>query len=372
MNSSYLLGLLAFPLIWPWIAKRIWHQTINWIEMGVHIAIPVILISIVVVVGRYGQTSDTEIWNGQITSKQRDHGYWEESYDCMCVTMSCGDDCSYEVCQTCYRDHYTVDWYLKSTLGKFRLQYKDWESKRVYNEPDPTNYTRAYVGEPCSREMSYTNYIQAVPESIFNYAKGNTVETFADLIPEYPTVYGKYHINRVLTPGITMPYRDRVNLRLGEALRTIGAKKQANIILIVVNTPDQTYRHAIEEAWLGGKKNDIIVMIGAPDFPNIAWVDTITLGANAGNSLMAVTMRDEIMKLKSFENGIRVADTITDTITKLFDRKAMDDFKYLEDEIKPPLWVIITALILGIGGSLGLTFLFHREDFFENRYRRYR
>jgi len=343
--------------------------------MGLQIAIPVILISIVVGLGRYGQTADTEIWNGQVTAKHRIHDTYVESYDCFCTTQCSGsgdNESCYEVCQTCYRDHYTVDWYLSTTIGKIRLDYLDRLTKRVYDTPDPAQYSRAYVSEPCSLEFGYTNYIKAVPDSIFNYANKTTMATFEGLIPQYPKVHSWYRVNRVLTPGLTIPDAANMNQYLNERLRTIGAAKEANIVVIIVKTPDQTYRHAIEEAWLGGKQNDVIVMIGASNYPTIDWVDTITLGANAGNSLMTVTMRDEILKHKTIEDGVAVMRTVADTVEKLFDRKAMDDFKYLEDEIKPPLWVIIIALILGIGGSLGLTLLFHRQDCFESYSRRYR
>ena len=365
MNYNYLLALLAFPLVWPWIAKRIWHQTINWKEMGLQLVIPVLLITIVVALGRYGQTADTEVWNGQVIAKHRDHDYWLESYQCNCVSVSCGKDCTTQVCQTCFRDHYTVDWYLESTIGKIRLQYMDRTSKSVYKKPDPPQYTAAYKGEPCSKEVGYVNYIKAVPDSIFNYAKGSTLEGFIDLVPEYPQVHSWYKIDRVLAADV--PDVSAMNKRLGEHLRTLGPEKEANIIVVIANTADQTYRHAIEEAWLGGKKNDIVVLIGASNYPTIDWVDTITLGANMGNSLMTVTMRDEIMKHKTLADGVAVIDTVASVVGDLFDRKAMDDFKYLEDEIEPPLWVIILALILGIGGSLGLTLLFHRESFFESR-----
>lgn len=377
MNYQYLLALLAFPLVWPWIAKRIWHHTINWAEMGLHITIPVVLISALVLVGRYGQTSDTEIWNGAVLSKHRDHGHYVRTYQCNCYQSCSGSGSSRScttICQTCYEDRYTVDWYLKSTVGEIGINKLDRASRSVYSAPDPVLYKQAYQGEPCSREMSYTNYIRAVPDSIFNFGKGSTLETFQELIPTYPRVHNIYHINRVLTPGVNVADKERFNDRLNEALRTIGPTQQANIIVVIVNTADQTYRHALEEAWLGGKKNDIITIIGAPNYPKIAWVDTITLGSNMGNSLMTVTMRDRLMKVGTLSDVVVVADTITDTVMNLFDRTPMAEFEYLKDEIKPPLWVVVIALILGIGGSLGLTVLFHREDFFptSHGYRRFR
>lgn len=376
MNFEHLLFLLAFPLIWPFIAKFKWHQTISWQEMGLHVAIPIVLISIVYFCGRYGQTADVEIWNGQVTSKHRDHGHYVESYRCNCYTTCSGTGehrtCT-EHCSTCYRDHYTVKWWLATTLGSITLQHLDRTSRSVYNTPDPAHYIAAYVGEPCSTLNSYTNYVKAVPDSLFNFGHGVSIENYMHLIPAYPTVHSYYKVQRVLTPGLPSVLNvPGMNERLGLHLRDLGPTKQANIILVLVNTPDQMYRHALEQAWLGGKKNDIIVIVGVPEYPKIAWVDTITLGSNAGNSLMTVTMRDRLMDLKDIGDGLKLVDTIAATVGELFDRKPMQDYEYLKDEINPPLWVVIMALILGIGGSLGLTVLFHREDFFgTNSYRRY-
>lgn len=368
MNYTYLLALLAFPLIWPWVAKRIWHHTINWAEMGLQIAIPTVLIIMIYAISGYGQTHDIEIWNGEVTKKVREHDYWLETYQCNCYTTCSGSGDSQvctEHCSICTRDHYTVDWFLRTTIGNIRIKYLDREWKSVYNEPDPPIYKQAYVGQPCSRESSYVNYIRAVPESIFNFTQGSTLETFIDLIPEYPTIYNKYFVDRVLTPGMEIKNKQQFDETLDNHLKTLGPAKQANIIVVVVPTVDQTYRHALEEAWVGGKKNDIIVVIGARNYPKIDWVDTITLGSNMGNSLMTVTMRDELVKIGTLEDVTPVADTIADVVNNLFDRTPMVEFEYLKDEIKPPFWVVILALILGIGGSLGLTFLFHREEFFE-------
>ena len=59
-----LLALLAFPLIWPFIAKRIWHQTINWQEMGLQIVL-------VALVG-------TGVWYGGLgaTTHDAEDLYW--------------------------------------------------------------------------------------------------------------------------------------------------------------------------------------------------------------------------------------------------------------------------------------------------------
>ena len=383
METFYLI--LLVPIIVALIARLGFKASITWIETGVQIFAVCTILGIVWLAGSYSQTHDTEIWNGEVTGKVRHHDQYTESYKCRCH-QSCsgsGENRScHEVCSTCYREHYTVDWFLKSTLGKIRLQYYDRTSRRVYKEPDPANYTAAYVGEPCSDARGYTNYIKAVPDSLFNMADAQ-YEQFDSLIPSYPTVYGKYHVDHVITMGMgaNVPIRDWNDYLAGK-LRKLGPSSQANIILIIVNTADQTYRHELETAWLGGKKNDIIVMVGSTNYPTIDWVDTITLGQNAGNSLMTVKIRDEITALESIESGQAVIDTIATNVAKHFDRKPMADFEYLKDDIQPATWVVVTAFTLAFLLSAVLTWLFHVYDPFGsggsrrsiriNRYRRFK
>lgn len=384
METFYLIILV--PIVVALIARLVFKASITWPETGVQVLSITIILGIVWAAGSWSQTADTEIWNGQVTKKTRHHDSYVRSYDCRCY-QSCsgsGDSRScHEVCSTCYEDHYTVDWFLSSTIGKIRLKYRDSTSRRVYNEADPANYAAAYVGEACSGEFSYTNYIKAVPDSLFNMADAQ-YEQFDSLIPSYPTVYGKYHVDHVLTMGMG----DKLDIRawndyLAGKLRTLGPSSQANVIVVIVNTADQTYRHALETAWLGGKKNDIIVLVGSTNYPTIDWVDTITLGQNAGNGLMTVKIRDEITALGSIESGQAVIDAIATNVAKHFDRKPMADFEYLKDDIQPATWVVITAFILAFLLSAVLTWLFHVYDPFGsggsrrrsvriNRYRRFK
>ncbi len=381
METFYLL--LLIPVLIAAIARWKFEHTIAWPEVAVQIVFVSLVVGGVWFAGKYGQTHDFEIWNGEITAKQREHGHYERAYDCFCTTHCSGsgeNETCYEVCQTCYEDRYTVDWYLETTIGNIQIQYFDRGSRSVYNSPDPDAYRDARVGEACSAERSYTNYIQAVPESLFNTHSEEELAQFADLIPEYPRVYDYYHFDRVLSMGMGgninhsewSEYIDRYQ-------KVLGNTHQVNILLVVVNTSDQMYRHALERAWAGGKKNDVIVLIGSTNFPTIDWVDTITLGRNSGNELMTVEMRDNLMGIGTLEDHRVVIGSMVRTIEDRFDRKPMADYEYLKDEIDPATWVIILAFFLSVALSIGATIFFHHTDMFgyetyrsRFNYRRYR
>src|SRR5882672_7970197 len=139
-----LLLLMLIPLGTPWIVKLIFPKEIKWPELAVTIGVTAIVTVVVYFAGIAGVTWDKEIWNGQITGKERTHGSYVRSYSCNCTTTCYGSgnsrSCS-ESCQTCYEDHYTVDWRAHSTLGDFQIEYLDRTSRRVYSTPDPQRYT---------------------------------------------------------------------------------------------------------------------------------------------------------------------------------------------------------------------------------------
>ncbi len=77
-----LLLALLFPAVWPFIAKRIWHTSINYTEMLIQWFGICVLVAITWQAGVYGQMSDTEIWNGKVTAKKVDDGSYVRSYQC--------------------------------------------------------------------------------------------------------------------------------------------------------------------------------------------------------------------------------------------------------------------------------------------------
>jgi len=274
-----LLWILLIPVIWLFVAKYVLRTTFNWKELGISVVATMAVTSIVWATGMMSQTSDTEIWNGELTKKERKHGQYTESYRCNCYTTCSGSgknrSCS-EHCSTCYREHYTVKWSGYTTVGNFSFKSLDRTSRSVYKSPDPTSYTKCEVGEPASRTHEYTNYVKAVPDSLF-HDDSKTAEQFLGKIPSYPKVYGFYKLNRVLNVDSKIPQNiiNDINIGLSNELKTLGFAKQVNIIVILTEIDDASYRYAIEKAWLGAKKNDVVVMIGLDD-NKITWVDVMT------------------------------------------------------------------------------------------------
>lgn len=307
-------------------------------------------------IGSMSQTIDYEIFNGQVTSKDRHHDEYVESYQCNCVPVSDGDGGTTIACLTFYRDHFTVTWTCRTNIGDIRIKHLDELSRSVYNEPDPARYTQIQIADPVSLSFSYTNWIKAVPDSLFKPLQQHQVDRFAGKIPEYPgRIYDYYKIDRVLGVGVTVPNVREWNHKLSMSLRTLGPTKQANVVLLFTNEVDSLYAEAIRDAWVNGKKNDIIVLVGVNESfdnpPN--WVKVLAL---SNHNIFQVNLRERLSQLSSLDSTA-VIDIIHDETMKTFSRKPMSDFDYLKNEVTPSIGLVIMMGILIAFLNIGIFFI---------------
>lgn len=322
-----------------------------------------LLISSLLLVGAFSmgkglRTSDTQVLNGQVTGKTREHGHYLQPYECNCTMQtSCSgsganQSCSTtRVCQTCYEDRYTVTWGCQSTIGSFRIDHLDWSSRRVYDEPDPNRYTSIANGDPVSRTNTYTNYIKAVPNSLFRPAQESLRTRFASLVPTYPDrIYDIYRINRVMGAGINVPQANQWNAALSDMLKTLGPSHQVNAVVVFAKTDDPDYFYALQDAWVNGKKNDVVLVVGVDDFSKAPlWVDVMAL---TKNNVFQVKLADRIRALATLSPDT-VVPVLADTIRSDFQRRPMADFKYLEAEIDPPAWLMWLTVLAIVGAYVG-------------------
>jgi hypothetical protein len=356
MNSSMLFFLLfaafasiAFSAV---TNKKTGDIKVTLAAGGISFLVAALVIIIVFYVARGAATSDTEIWSGVLTSKQRVHDTYEESYECNCHTTRNSKGTTSRSCDTCWRTHYTVDWYCNSNIGRFKVDGKDSLSSSVYMTPNPAFYDHAQPGDPVSRTNTYTNYAQAVPDSLYHRATAEQLTKFKNLIPPYPDkIYDLYKIDRFLSPGLSFADARQWNTDISMMLRDLGAKKQVNFIVVIAKTDDQSYMYALRDAWEGANKNDVVLLIGSPDGTSISWVDVITWSTE---ELFKIELRDRVLAMKTI-NREAIMTAARAQIEKNFVRRHGKEFKYLEDVIDPPLWleiVLVILLVLGYGGAV--------------------
>jgi len=308
----------------------------------------ILILSSVVVY--YDSVNDTEILNGVITDKRRERVSCEHSYKCHCYTTCSGTgsnrSCS-EHCSTCYEHSYDISWVYDVDYG-FRKDTDAIAREDRQGLICPWRWAHVRIGEPASTPHTYSNYVKAAPHSLFRRQGSIRYD-----IPEYPgKVYDYYRINRVVTTG---PQIDSAwNSRVAQINGVAGPQNQASVAVVITQHPENFF-YDLEQAWLGGKKNDVVIVIGVKD-KEIAWVRIM---AWTDSSHFKVVMRDEIIEAKILDT--KVFDIIAARV-KEFRRKPMADFEYLRSEITPTFTQSLVVGVLCLVFLVGLNFYFFWEE----------
>jgi len=303
-------------------------------EIAVITIIPVIFSVILVAFAWNNKVSDTEVINGYVTSKSSDRVSCSHSYPCHCRTDSKGN----MSCDTCYEHSYDIDWNLHTNLNK-DITIDRIDSRGV---KEPRRYAIANVGDPAAFTHTFVNYIKGAEHSLFNESENST--KYADRVPPYPSaVYDYHYVNRVLVDKVA-GFKDlnKWNDTLARSLNQLGVQKQVNVILLFTSVDSQDYIHSVRKKWLGGKKNDVIVIVGTPNYPDIEWVRVVSW---TDSELFKVELQDDLYDLKTIGTPEQFIEIISKQISSKFERKHMRDFEYLKEDITPDVGWIVAAIL---------------------------
>ena len=350
------------PMVWPWVSKYIWAHAVTVYEVLLHLGIVIVTTAAVFYIGMCGQTVDIEVWNGEVTGKEKAWTSCSHSYQCNCRNESCGKDCTTYVCDTCYEHSNDWDWNVYSNINDTTTINR--VDRRGSNEPP--RWTAVKIGEPYSDTKMFENYIKGAPDSLFN--DKDLVTKYANLIPEYPArVHDYYRLNHVLSVGVPVSDLVEWNSDMATILKGLGPKKEANVVIVIAKTNQVDYAKALKEAWLGGKKNDTIIIIGSSTYPTIDFVDVFSWSSK---TILDVELRNAILDVKTLDRK-KIIPIITQQINTNFRRRSMEEFAYLKDEIVPPPWLLILTSILSICVSAGVSYFTITVDIFNQNRRRY-
>ena len=295
------------------------------------------------------QTSDTQIISGKVLSKSRERVSCEHSYPCHCHQVCEGsgrnESCSQE-CDTCYEHPYDVDWNVQTSIGTIRIDRED--SQGLVK---PQRWSQVQTDEPVSRAVSYENYIKAVPGSLYT-------KTSKEPTPEYPsTIYDYYHVDRVVDYDLHAPQADiqAMNEEIAEELRDIAGQKQVNIVVVLIDSAKhgQYFVQDLKAAWLGGKKNDLVIVIASSHYPDVLWDDVFSWSSD---DLVNVTVRDSIRDYGKIDN--HVVELAVDGIVHHWSRKRMHNFEYLKREIEPSGTAYVIMFVIGAIAAFGSALFF--------------
>lgn len=362
------LFLIGIPcaFILPLICKFIFPHEVTVKEYLLVSFINVVCVTVFYFLINLHATWDTEIWSGQVTSKQSQRVSCEHSYQCNCRQQRSGSDskgnATYTtVCDTCYDHSYDVDWQVDSNVGRELINRVDRQGVK-----QPPRFSKVEVGEPFATTRSFTNYIKAAPDTLFVESKAMQ-EKYVGKLPAYPEIYDYYRINRVITLGqVGVPAND-LNIMLNEQMRKWGPLKQGNVIAVFVDdTYQEDFYHALQSYWLGGKKNDIIVIVQVDSTGKVGWNRVFS---RADTATFDKSIEFDIATMKQFD-ARQYVNILNENIGERFHRLDFEQFKYLLEELKPSTTALIVGVLFALIINIGLNFLIVKEDLFGDGFRK--
>ncbi|MGD9728107.1 MAG: hypothetical protein AB7L09_02505 [Nitrospira sp.] len=329
----------------------------------------------------------TEVWNGRATSAY----YQEQHTDRRTVTDydSKGKPCG---SHTEYYTHF-AEYGVSSTAGDYGGSPSIYNAfkQRWHNEQSHLGscasaagpfsvYTVSHDGSPhtlvpVAREHNYVNFVTA-SDSIRKL--NGLVHGYERFLQKHPRThngpYGCTELDRVVVAGapVRSGWTMAVDQDLDMALVELGPGKQCNIVVYIVGSSDQAFAHALEEHWKLGEKNDIVVVIGAPNFPEVSWAYVM---AWTDVQDFKIGLREKILNMGKDKTGdargIGFAPDFVKVITDQvrlssahggYQRKPMSDYDYLISEISLPWWASLIIVILGGALQFGAAcFLIHND-----------
>ena len=357
-----LLTMLLIPSCIAFAFLIFGGKKITLVEFGAQMAIQTIAMALIVYGISSMNTSDTQIINGVVTGKERVRVHCRHSYQCNCYTTCSGSgknrSCSRH-CSTCYEHSHDVDWDVKSTVGTFSINTLDRQGLQ-----EPPRWTSTKIGEPVATTDSYENYVKGSPDSLFRHQ--GLVEKYKGKLPNYPSnVYDYWHIDRLVTVGVTIPDAGQWNRDLERINGYLGPKKQVNVVIVVVKNMPTDYFQALEQHWIGSKKNDVAAVISVDNDNNIQWVETM---AWTRDKMAEVVVSDNIRKIGKLDREA-IINGIATGVDASYVRKPMKDYEYLASSITPTFGQWVFAMVFGFILSIGLGIFMYKNDITDDDYR---
>lgn len=335
------LLILAAPVLVAIGTYIFGKHRVTWHELLAHVAVCALVAGVSVAVVYHRNTTDVETWNGYVQGKQRNTVMCQHSYSCRCREECSGTGKSRScrrVCDTCYEHTVDYDWDVYTTVGRVTIHRID----RQGVLPPPRWY-EAQKGEPASVMYTYENFVKGAPDSLFAVKS----DKLPGPRPTYPTVYDYYRLKRVVPVGVSGDW-DIWEQALGILNMHLGAAKEVNILLVPTNESPSWF-NTLNAHWLGGKKNDVVVVVGLDDAQSI--IQWARVMAWAKHDLFKVKLRDALLGQPFTEDN--VISTIGHHVEARYERKPMADFEYLKASIQPTaaqlVWAVLINLLLSCG-----------------------
>lgn len=192
---------------------------------------------------------------------------------------------------------------------------------------------------PWSDSISVINWIKASRQSVYH----STSLQAGIQVPVYPSltsVGGRIKLPRVLG-DVVIPadWKAPMEWNMDVLADQVGVSRQCNPILLLTRQGPQ-FTESIQAGWLGGKKNDAIIILGVTEWPTVEWVKVVSWSKD---TMLEPQLRDQL-EGTSLMDTTGLMQALHDGLTQHFDRTRMHDFEYLKGDIRIPAWIPLVCL----------------------------
>lgn len=349
----------ALPLamgagLWAFNRQVVWWEWLAGAALGFALAGVFQLLSV------WGMAADTETWSGEI-SRVVHYPQWVEEYKVKHTAKVGKSTVTYYT--THYRTHKEY-WTAETTLNQeFRVEAGyfneivknfggritgEYVHKRGFDSGDSNIYTaRNETGYlyPVTAHRSFENRIKAAP-SLFSFAK---IPAKAEVF-HYPANRHWNQSDRLIgTAAKTVDILewDRMNSRLGPL-------KLVNVIMAGFGDKPADAAQWQQAAWIGGKKNDLVLCYGGPDAlrPSWAMVFGWTEAEKVKRDLESVLLFNPV--------DTSILPLIERTILASYQIKDWSKFDYIT--ITPPIWAYWAYFIIAGGAQAAFWWWAHNNE----------
>ena len=335
---------------------------------------------------------DKEIWNGYVVSAeyQEPHDYTQSHRHCTKIgeIEHCSTTYTCETTSAGYEDYNSFGQSSSISGGLYETYKQRWGNQEHVGSQG--NHCAGHQGNiwrttyrgpieamvPVSDERDYVNYLKA---SDAIRQKSADAARFEKYLIDYPTVhggpFGNVEVDRALLIGFDdvkidlivgydngkdvmvdflKYWQSELDGKLDRALGTLGDEKGVNILVYVVpvgRDDRKAFFSALNDHWAGGKRNDVIVVIGAPYFSEIVWVEVMawTHVEAFKSALMNRVLESNALSRKSDLADVIVYQISRDAKDGGYEGMDMDEYAVLASEVSVAWWAQIIIFLIYAG-----------------------
>lgn len=367
---------MLIPFVMAVILLAFFHHRTKWWEFAIPLAVSALLCGGFKVLAEYSATKDMEIWNGWVT-QARYYEDWNEYIHktcTMCVAHDKNGACSSTITYDCsYVDYHPEHWQITESNGyEFEVTKATYdylvrlflplgahpifvELNRNYHTNDGDMYQADWPGtdatvEPVNLSFNYENRVQA-SRSVFNYEHISEEEAQKAGLFSYPDVT-LFNYPAVL--GDCGEHTKEANDLLRFHNSKLGRDKKLRMWLLCTPSTDPTFGQLQESFWVGGNKNEVVLVLGEGWTHVFSWTDS----------------KEALIEIRDYAASVREPLSIVSFMAARLAkekelRRDFQEFSYLT--VETPTWAIVVTFVVTLLVNLGLSYFiivneFHDDD----------